>query len=248
MRNHISLSGGNVARVGDVEYATLPAALNAAQDYDTITLLMDVVLTKTLAVKLNSYWNSNFTLNLNGKTISCNSGETNRIFFSAKLTICDNSSGKAGKVTQNGANAVQIRGGTLIITGGSFGPVSVDSGGSAEINGGSFSEIWAFDISGTAIALSSVLADGYAFYDQTNGEVQNGTATKLTNVTVKKHTHSGSPCACGYTCSHPEMDSTTGKCTGCDELIAQAGHLLLPTVGKSGIIGIYETRRKEHGL
>lgn len=82
------------------------------------------------------------------------------------------------------------------------------------INGGSFSEIWAFDISGTAIALSSVLADGYAFYDQTNGEVQNGTATKLTNVTVKKHTHSGSPCACGCTCSHPEMDSTTGKCTG----------------------------------
>ena len=44
--------------------------------------------------------------------------------------------------------------------------------------------------------------------------MQNGTATKLTNVTVKKHTHSGSPCACGYTCSHPEMDSTTGKCTG----------------------------------
>lgn len=139
-------------------------------------------------------------------------------------------------------------GGEISITGGSFGPVSVDSGGSAEINGGSFSEIWAFDISGTAIALSSVLADGYAFYDQTNGEVQNGTATKLTNVTVKKHTHSGSPCACGYTCSHPEMDSTTGKCTGCDELIAQAGHLLLPTVGKSGIIGVYETRRKEHGL
>ena len=27
-----------------------------------------------------------------------------------------------------------------------------------------------------------------------------------------------------------------------------AGHLLLPTAGKSGIIGIYETRRKEHGL
>lgn len=77
--------------------------------------------------------------------------------------------------------------------------MSVDSGGSAEINGGAFSEIWAFDISGTAIALSSLLSDGYAFYDQTNGEVQNGTATKLTNVTVKKHTHSGSPCACGPT-------------------------------------------------
>ena len=27
-----------------------------------------------------------------------------------------------------------------------------------------------------------------------------------------------------------------------------AGHLLLPTAGKSGIIGIYETLRKEYGL
>lgn len=44
-----------MARVGDVEYATLPAALNAAENGDTITLLTDVVLTKTLAVKLNSY-------------------------------------------------------------------------------------------------------------------------------------------------------------------------------------------------
>ena len=85
MRNHTSLSGGNVARVGGVEYATLPAALNAAENGDTITLLTDVVLTKTLAVKLNSYWNSNFTLDLNGKTISCNSGETNTIFFRQSL-------------------------------------------------------------------------------------------------------------------------------------------------------------------
>lgn len=30
-----------MARVGDVEYATLPAALNAAEDGDTVTLLKD---------------------------------------------------------------------------------------------------------------------------------------------------------------------------------------------------------------
>lgn len=55
-----------MARVGDVEYATLPAALNAAEDGDTVTLLKDhttdeenpsmvAAVKKRLTLDLNSF-------------------------------------------------------------------------------------------------------------------------------------------------------------------------------------------------
>ena len=203
-------------------YTTLQSAFDNAQDYDTITLLTDVALTKPLSIELN--WTTGadkFTLDLNGRTISCDNGETNTIYVSnARLTICDSSSEKTGKVTQNAAYAVWVESsGTLTITGGSFGMVRVGSMGRAVIGGGSFSAIDSSDSSGS---LADLLADGYAFYDQSSGEVQNGTATKLTNVTVKKHTHSGKPCACGYTCPNTTDMDATGHCATCGELLAQA--------------------------
>ena len=54
-----------VARVGNAEYATLAEAIAAAQDGNTVKLLGDVVLDKTLIIK-----DKTITLDLNGKTIS----------------------------------------------------------------------------------------------------------------------------------------------------------------------------------
>ena len=217
----VSVTGGT----DTAYYDTLAKAFAAAKDGDTITLLQDAALDEPLSVSpaMNEYYTGSFVLDLNGKTVSCQSGDDDTIFagVGGALTICDSSSEKTGKVTQNAAHAVRAgSGSTLTITGGSFETVAAN--GSTEISGGSFSRIWAFDRSGAAMALSSVLAKGYAFHDKTSGAVQSGKAVTLTDVTVGEHTHSGASCACGYICTHPGMDSTTGRCTDCGELLAQA--------------------------
>ena len=205
-------------------YTTLQGAVDNAKDGDTITLLNNVALTEPLSIELN--WDTGadtFTLDLNGRTISCDNRATETIYVSnARLTICDNSIGKTGEVTQNGVYAVRVEeSGTLIITDGSFGPVIVGARGRAVISGGSFSAI---DSSGSSGSLADLLADGYAFANSTTNEIINGyTSTNAENITVVPHAaHVGSPCACGYTCGHPEMDNATGKCADCGELLAQA--------------------------
>lgn len=205
-------------------YTTLQGAVDNAKDGDTITLLNNVALTKPLSFEQNfTTYTNDFVLDLNGWTISCDNGAMETLYVSeAKLAIRDSSSEKTGKVTQNAAYAVWVEaGGTLTITGGSFGLVRVGSMGRAMISGGSFSTI---DSSGSSGSLADLLADGYAFANSTTNEIINGyTSTNAENITVVPHAaHVGSPCACGYTCGHPEMDSATGNCADCGKLIAQA--------------------------
>ncbi len=204
-------------------YTTLEDAFDNAQDYATITLLTDVVLTELLSIELNWDTGANiFTLDLNGRTISCNSGETETINVSnARLTICDNSSEKTGKVTQNDVYAVRVEAsGTLIITGGTFGKVGIFS--NAVISGGSFSTIASYN----GNKLAGLLVTGYAFADSTTKAIVNGyqlnTADNVTVVEHKTHKFSDGTCACGAECAHDEMNSTTGKCAKCEKLLAQA--------------------------
>ncbi len=58
------LSEVAVAKIGDTLYATLPAAVEAANSNDTITLLSDVTLSGMLVIQ------KDLTLDLNGKTLS----------------------------------------------------------------------------------------------------------------------------------------------------------------------------------
>ncbi len=57
-------AAGNEAKIGDTEYVTLLAAVNAAEDGDTITLIENVAL--TLPVKINK----SLTIDLGGFTVS----------------------------------------------------------------------------------------------------------------------------------------------------------------------------------
>ena len=73
----------------------LPEAFAAASNYDdTITLLNNTELAEPLSDPLNDYYISHFTLDLNGKTISCNNGNSDTLFVCATLIICDSSSEK----------------------------------------------------------------------------------------------------------------------------------------------------------
>ena len=84
-----------VTEIGGTKYASLPEAFAAASNYDdTITLLNNTELAEPLSVSLNDHYISHFTLDLNGKTISCNNENSDTLFVCATLIICDSSSEK----------------------------------------------------------------------------------------------------------------------------------------------------------
>lgn len=84
-----------VIEIGGTKYASLPEAFAAASNYDdAITLLNNTELAEPLSVPLNDHYISHFTLDLNGKTISCNNGNSDTLFVCATLIICDSSSEK----------------------------------------------------------------------------------------------------------------------------------------------------------
>lgn len=63
--------GDNVAKIGSTEYATLEAAVGAANAGDTVTLLSDVTYDENHEVAV---WEKGFNLDLGGKTFTTNSG------------------------------------------------------------------------------------------------------------------------------------------------------------------------------
>lgn len=105
--------------------------------------------------------------------------------------------------------------GTLNITGGTFSSVKFyNRAGTVAISGGTFGAITNNDAS-TTIPPMSLLANGYAFYNN-DGIVQDGSKSDyMVNVTVKEHTHTivDGKCACGADCPHTSWEN--GKCTDC---------------------------------
>ena len=114
-----------VASIGEVQYPSLQAAINAAQNGDTVTLLQDINLAETITVNNGEA----VILDLNGKTISgaCNAGQAHMFMVenTAELTIKDSSTN--GKITYAGNNstgwivdvegALVLESGTLELTG-----------------------------------------------------------------------------------------------------------------------------------
>ena len=188
-------SGENVSY-----YTTLQSAFDNAQDYAVITLLADVQLITPLSIEADdSNPGRNYlTLDLNGKTISCENWQYSyTVFTEITFTICDSSSEKTGAITNGRSYAVWASAGALTITGGIFGSVVIYS--DAEISGGTFSKIKTCDFEANPVKLNTVLMDGYAFADS-DGSIVNGyEKTNAQNVTVVEHA--------------PHTYDADGKCT-----------------------------------
>ena len=132
--------GQYVAEVGTTKYETLQAAIAAAQDDQTVTLLADVEQNTQLAI------NKSITLGLNGKTIKNTveiwGDDTNAILSikgGAKVTITGNGTIAA---KENDCYTINVVNGDLTIENGTFvGNISVVQvqKGSLTINGGDFS-------------------------------------------------------------------------------------------------------------
>lgn len=122
-----------------------------------------------------------------------------------------------------GAAVVVERNGTMNVNGGRFtgtgrDKVTYDSGAKGTVSGGSFAELYLYG-SGTvwlaggsftkltsSAVLSSLLADGAAYCDQSGNAISNSGVSELNNVTVKTHTHT--------------VDEQTGICSGCHRQMA----------------------------
>ena len=81
--------GGNVAMIGDTEYATLAEAVSAAEDGDTITLIADASASSTIQVS-----GKDITLDLNGCALTFESSSS---FYQCALYLYD-----AGVTIKNG--------------------------------------------------------------------------------------------------------------------------------------------------
>ena len=201
------------AKIGTTGYATLDAALTEAQKTEncTVTLLCDVLGEYTIT-------GGNFTLDLNGRTIS-SSGKTIRLYGGA-LTLTD--SGTSGRVTGNVAvdmsdGELNIRGGTY--SGGTYGLyIRTYSTSFVSISGGMFERIGvAAPVDGNLV---DCLAPNHAFYADPDGKTIVNAAVKGLSGTVyvREHTshtfNADGACPCGYQCPHTEAvaDLTTGKC------------------------------------
>ena len=88
------------------------------------------------------------------------------------------------------------------VSGGSFADLYLYSSGTAWLAGGSFTKLSTAD-SGV---LSSLLADGAAYYDQSGNAISNSAVSELNNVTVKTHAHT--------------VDAQTGICSVCKKQMA----------------------------
>ena len=139
---------GGAAQIGDTVYSTLPEAVNAAKDGDTIKLLADyktaegaseeeddgLTITKSVTLNLNGYGMDDFQVaQVNDKAETLPSGN---------LTVEDTSAAKTGKVT----GMIKLLAGNLTINGGTIGHdrrdgVSIENG-NLIVNGGAIDYLY----------------------------------------------------------------------------------------------------------
>ena len=138
---------GGAAQIGDTVYSTLPDAVNAAQDGDTIKLLADyktaegaggeeesgLSITKSVTLDLNGYGMDDFRV--------AQVNDAAEILPSGNLTVEDTSAGKTGKVT----GTIELLAGKLTINGGTIGNgrdgVSIENG-NLTVNGGAIDYLY----------------------------------------------------------------------------------------------------------
>ena len=120
-----------LAKIGDTSYPTLKDAFANVKDGETVTLLNNF----TESIKANK----NFTLDLNGYTLTNKEGE-NTIENYGVLTITDSSKDKTGKVdnvSHGKAALINYEGGKVTLSGGTF-DRSKEAGTADKSNGNSY--------------------------------------------------------------------------------------------------------------
>ena len=129
-----------VASIGNSSYSSLAAAVDAADDGDTITMVNDAQLSSAIAI------DKAVTLDLNGKTITAGANPI-QVLKSGEFTIDD--SGVQGAI--EATTPLSVEGGSLILENGKISVnnttngygIYVSKNGSVTVNGGEISSTYA---------------------------------------------------------------------------------------------------------
>ena len=152
---------GGAAQIGNTVYSTLPEAVNAAKDGDTIKLLADyktaegaggegesdLTITKSVTLDLNGYKMDGFRV--------AQVNDAAETLPSGNLTVEDTSEEKTGKVT----GVIELVAGKLTINGGTIGDdrdgVSIENG-NLIVNGGTMDFLYGSNSGTVTIAGGTV--------------------------------------------------------------------------------------------
>ena len=207
------------AKIGTTGYATLNAALTAAQETEnsTVTVLCDIDVPATVCYRLTK---GTVTLDLNGHKLADTESADGSLFVidAADFTIKGTTAGSA--IQDQRLHAIMLLSGNLAIHGGSFGRIywyggtlTITDGKfeflyysrnpTATISGGTFQIITVDDaFANKAPSVWHTLKSGYAFFDVDSKKAVDASGQKLENVYVSTHTHTKrqghKTCACGY--------------------------------------------------
>lgn len=193
----------SVTKSDNVTYYTDLAEAIANADGGTVTMLNDVTVTSPIRAT------SDFTLDLNGKTITGGSNAASIFLIYGNVVVCDNSNDKMGLVigtsSSSGNGNFNLQDGKLTIKSGTFnssnltaavyantGELIIESGtfngevtsyAPTSISGGTFQYLY------TNYAIADLLKDGYGF--KKNGNWLS--ATELGNLSVRNVTVAEAP-------------------------------------------------------
>ncbi len=183
--------GDPIAKIGDVEYTTIQAAIEAAEGETTINLTADVTLKNTVVIAEGK----TVTLNLNGKTLA-HADEANKYALNnlGTLTITGNGTINArGIYNGYGNGGENVATAKLTIENGTFnakgenGGAAVYNYGEANINGGSFTSIGGYSLNNQS-GSSMTIADGV--------NANNGVYTSNATLTINGGEISGNRSGC----------------------------------------------------
>ena len=132
--------GDAVASIGNSSYSSLAAAVDAADDGDTITMVNDAQLSSAITI------DKAVTLDLNGKTITAGANPI-QVLEQGELTINDS----VGQGSIEAENCLSVKGGSLILENGAISVENNTNGygiyasenGSVTVNGGEISSTYA---------------------------------------------------------------------------------------------------------
>ena len=196
-----------VAKNGSKYYTSFEAAIAAANENDTVTLLKSVDEHCTIE--------KNMTIDLGGNKIN------NNITIKSGSTLTLEGEGTVN-VVQSGTELDGVVGGALNVLSDDVivGTLSVNQIPNPKMNlrQGTFWKIKLSDNLINKMTASKLLADGYAFASNGSGNVVDGYVYKLENVKVVSHTHditTDNKCVCGFTCNHSNGFTEEGKCKDC---------------------------------
>ena len=167
-----------VAEVNGTSYASLPDAITAAQNDDTVVILADVELNNQLTIE------KNLILDLNGKSVTITNEKQNHqyaLYVLGNLIINDSSDGGTGKLTGKSQYGIFVLGNLTVNSGEVIGTVPdgstsskygiVIQNGNLTVNGGKVTGTTFGNIShGIVVLFGSMTVNGGKITGTTSGD------------------------------------------------------------------------------